>query len=82
VVDSIKPFIFRIEGWNGLIENLHFTNGAMTTSWLDQNRHTRPHVKEFTIEFHLPTAFEDEIDLGMQFVIVSPGIVRNFDDMQ
>ena len=78
---SIKPLVGRIKGWDTEVDDPEPADGPVAAQRLDQNRHERANGDEFTVEFQMALAFENEIDLRVFPVVVDARILLNVHDM-
>ena len=59
---SIEPLVVGIEGGDGDVDDLHFSDGAVAHAGRDENGGHPAHRDEFAVEFHVALAFEDQVD--------------------
>ena len=78
---SIEPFVFGVEGRDRDIDDFQFSDRPVANIGGDENGSHRTDGDEFAIEFHMSLTFEDEIDLGEFFVVMSFCVGGDIDEM-
>ena len=70
-ISSIEPFVLGVEGGDGDIYDSHFAYRSMATAGLYKDGSKRFNRHELAIEFHLPFALKDKINLCELFVVMN-----------
>src|SRR5439155_18250407 len=77
----IEPFVFGIERRHGDVDDSELADGAVPAARLDVNGRHRFDREELSVQFHLPFAFEYEVNLGHFLVIMRLGVLLNVHEM-
>jgi hypothetical protein len=77
----IEPLVGGIERGDGDVDDFHLADGAVEAARLDENGGHEFDGVEFAVEFHESFAFQDEMNLGQLFVLVSRGVGLDVDEM-
>ena len=64
VLSIVKPFVLRVKGRDGNVDDTHPAHGTMTTAWFDEDARHGPDRHQLAVQFHVTFAVEDKIDFS------------------
>jgi hypothetical protein len=77
----VKPLVLGIEGGDGNVYDLHFSDCSVADVGRDENGGHRADGDQFAIEFHVAFAFENQVNLGELLMVMGFRVRRDVDKM-